>query len=151
MAVIRLGLPADLPMLVRYWHAMLVECDLIGSGLVSDWAQRLERQFRADMEAGSGTWAIAEDAGTFAGTCAIFLQLGRSNIMLDATAMLAGMYVVPRYRRRGVASELTKYAIQWCRDHGCKRIRLQASVQGRPIYESLGFVTATEMMRLDLR
>ena len=150
MTAIRFGLPADLPVLVQFWRAMLIECDLVGSGLVPDWQRRLEDTFRADMECGSGVWFVAEEDGSIAGTCVVFLQLGRSNVMLDATAMLAGMYVTPKFRGAGIARQLTRRAVEWCREQGCKRIRLQSSRQGRRLYESLGFVTASEMMRLDL-
>jgi GNAT superfamily N-acetyltransferase len=151
MASLRHGCPADLPVLISYWHDMLEECDLIGSGLVSDWAERLRTQFAADMEAGSGVWFVAEEDGGLVGTCVIFRQMGRSNISLDATGMLAGMYVAPAYRGRGIARELLNWALQWCRERGVKTVRLHASKMGRPLYESAGFRTATEMMRLDLR
>lgn len=151
MATLRYGCPADLPVLVRYWHDMLEECGLTGSGLVPDWAERLRAQFTADMEAGSGVWLLAEEDGAIAGTFTIFRQIGRSNIQLDVTAMLAGMYVAPAYRGRGIARALAEWALRWCRQHNVKTIRLNASKAGRPLYESLGFTTATEMMRLDLR
>lgn len=72
MTAIRFGLPADLPVLVQYWHAMLVECDLVGSGLVPDWPARLEQTFRTDIECGSGVWFVAEVDGQLAGTCVVF-------------------------------------------------------------------------------
>lgn len=151
MAVLRLGAPRDLPVLVRYWRAMLEECDLVGSGLVPDWKGRLEEQFRFDMEAGSGIWILAEEDGSVVGTCTVFRQMGRSQILLDATAMVAGMYVLPEYRGRGIARALMEWVVDWCREQGVKTIRLNASKAGRPLYESIGFATATEMMRLDLR
>jgi len=150
MAAIRFGAPADVPVLVGYWHDMLVECDLIGVGLVANWRARLEESFRADMDAGTGVWFVAEHDGRLVGTCTIFRQLGRWNIHRELTGMLAGMYVAPDHRRHGIARALTERAIAWCTANGCKRVRLQASQNGRSLYESLGFVTATEMMRLDL-
>jgi GNAT superfamily N-acetyltransferase len=151
MADLRLGAPRDLPVLVSYWHAMLQECGLVGSGLVPGWEGRLEEQFAFDMQAGSGTWFLAEEGGKVVGTCAVFRQMGRSQILLDVTAMVAGMYVLPEYRGRGIARALMAWVLAWCREHGVKTIRLNASKAGRPLYESMGFVTATEMMRLELR
>ncbi len=151
MAVLRFGSAPDLAALVQLWHDMLVECDLTGTGLVSDWRERLYDQFQADMQAGSGTWFVAENDGAIVATCTAFRQIGRSNVLLDVTVMLAGMYVLPAYRGRGIARELAQWALAWCRECGCKTVRLHASQMGRPLYESLGFRPAPEMMRLDLR
>jgi len=84
------------------------------------------------------------------GTAAAFLSTGTSGVLLDVTATLAGIYVVPGHRRRGIAREVTLQAIEWCKQRGCVYIRLQASDAGRPLYESLGFRTFREMMKLDL-
>ena len=150
MVIFRAGVPADLPVLAQYWRAMLVECGLAGSGFVTGWAERLQEQFAADMEAQSGIWFLAEDEGSILGTCTVFRQTGRSSILLDTTAMLAGMYVPPEFRGRGIARELLRRALDWCREHGVTTVRLNASPMGRPLYESFGFVPAPEMMRLDL-
>lgn len=146
----RRAVAPDVPVLAELWHAMLVECDLVGSGLLPDWRERLENHFIAEIERESAAWFVAEDGGRIAGTGAAFLSAGRSNVLRDLSAMLAGVYVVPQYRRRGIARRLTLDLIEWCREQGCVRVRLHASAAGRPMYESLGFVTADEMMRLDL-
>ncbi len=103
------------------------------------------------MEAGSGTWFVSERDGTIAGTCVAFRQVGRSNVLLDVTVIIAGMYVLPAYRGRGIARSLAQWALEWCKDDGCKTVRLNASAMARPLYESLGFKPAPEMMRLDFR
>ena len=143
------GLPA--PSFARLWYAMLEECDLLGSGVVDDWETRLNEHFVRQMKAGLLRWFVADDDGEIVGTCGTFLSGGRSNILKDTTATLAGIYIVPGYRNRGLARELTVRAIDWCKANGVKTIRLHASSAGRPLYESLGFVTASENMRLDLR
>lgn len=151
MLSIRPGLPSDIPALVRLWYAMLEECGLLGSGVVDDWEARLAEHFERQMSGGHARWYIAQDgSGRIAGTAAAFLSSGRSNILKDLTATLAGIYVEPEFRKRGVARDLTRLAIAWCKERGCTRVRLTASADGRPLYESLGFVPATEMMRLDL-
>ena len=129
---------------------MLVECGLQGSGFVSDWRERLTQTFESDMAMESGVWFVAELERRIVGTCTVFFQTGRSNVSLDQTAMLAGMYVPPAYRGQGLARGLLERAIAYCRERGVKTIRLNASDMGRPLYESAGFVTATEMMRLNL-
>jgi GNAT superfamily N-acetyltransferase len=151
MPVFRTATVADIPALTNAWYAMLDECGLLGSGVVDDWQERLARHFQHQMERGHARWFVAEDDGRIAGTALATLSSGRSNILKDLSAMLAGIYVYPEFRGRGIARELTERAIAWCKERGCVRVRLNASAMGRPLYESLGFVQATEMMRLDLR
>jgi GNAT superfamily N-acetyltransferase len=147
----RSGSAADIPVLVTLWHDMLTESGVSGSGFVPDWRERLERHFREQMEAGTLAWFLAEERGHIVGTAAAFLSSGRSNVLRDLVATLAGIYTAPGHRRQGIARELTLRAIAWCKEQTCVQIRLQASDAGRPLYESLGFKTFEESMKLDLR
>jgi GNAT superfamily N-acetyltransferase len=151
MPTYRTGTAADVPVLAQFWHDMLTESKVAGSGFVPDWRPRLEADFRAQMAAGTMAWFVAEEDGHVVGTAAAILRSGQSNVLLDLDATLAGIYTAPGHRRRGIARELTERAIVWCKERGCVRIRLQASEAGRPLYESLGFRTFREMMKLELR
>lgn len=150
MLTYRQGDPSGIPVYAQFWHDMLIESTAAGSGYLADWRERLELDFTEQMAAGTMAWFVAEDAGHIVGTAAAILSNGRSNVLRDITATLAGIYVVPGHRRRGIARELTERAIAWCTERGCARIRLQASQAGRALYESLGFRTFSEMMKLDL-
>ncbi|HLI95902.1 MAG TPA: GNAT family N-acetyltransferase [Candidatus Baltobacteraceae bacterium] len=150
MLAYRHGVPADIPVLVQFWHDMLLESKVAGSGFVSDWRRRLEADFAHQMDAGTMEWFVAEDDGHIVGTAAALLSHSAGNALLDLNVTLAGIYTAPGHRRRGIARELTQRAIAWCKERGCVRIRLQASEAGRSLYESLGFRTFHEMMKLDL-
>ncbi len=150
MVSFRVATVSDVPALVTAWYAMLDECDLLGSGVVDDWRERLSEHFEHQIKGRHARWFVAEDGGRVVGTCLANLSTGRSNILKDVSALLAGIYVVPGYRKRGIARELTGRAIAWCRERGCVQVRLNASAAGRPLYESLGFVQAPEIMRLQL-
>ncbi len=63
-------------------------------------------------------------------------------------AMILNLYVERDHRRRGVASELMKAMILWCRQHSFSSVALHASDEGRGLYERLGF-KPTDEMRLD--
>lgn len=125
---------------------MLEECDLLGSGVVTDWQSRLTGHFQSEMNAGRMRWLVAECDGAIVGTAAAIVQSRGGDISLDKAAMLAGIYVLPRYRRRGIARELTQRAIAWCKAQGCKIVKLHASNAGRPLYASLGFIDGSEML-----
>jgi GNAT superfamily N-acetyltransferase len=64
-------------------------------------------------------------------------------------AWIQNVYVVPQFRRRGIARELMRTLIDWCRAQGFQSVSLHASADGRPLYEQLGF-EATNEMRLGL-
>jgi GNAT superfamily N-acetyltransferase len=54
-------------------------------------------------------------------------------------AYLVNMYTVPQYRNQGIATKLLEHLMDEARNRGCNRITLNASKDGRPIYEERGF------------
>jgi len=56
-----------------------------------------------------------------------------------------GMYVLPEWRRRGLARALMKSVISCAAEKGAPLITLHASDEGRILYEKLGFTPAPEM------
>jgi GNAT superfamily N-acetyltransferase len=60
-------------------------------------------------------------------------------------AYVMGMYVVPEWRRRGIARELMSATITCAAKKCAPLITLHASDEGRVLYEKLGFVSAPEM------
>ena len=74
-------------------------------------------------------------------------QPGRADVGEEAYVL--NVYTELAHRRRGIARQLTEHIVGWCRERGVARVALHASVDGRPLYEQLGFV-ATNEMRLQL-
>jgi len=60
-------------------------------------------------------------------------------------ATILNLYTDPGYRRLGIARQLMKTMIAWCKDKGFARVTLHASDDGRHLYESLGFEPTNEM------
>jgi GNAT superfamily N-acetyltransferase len=69
-------------------------------------------------------------------------------VVQGVEALIVNVYTEPDFRRRGIAALLMRSAIEYTRHHQITRVLLHASKEGRPLYESLGFVPTTEM-RLD--
>jgi GNAT superfamily N-acetyltransferase len=59
------------------------------------------------------------------------------------------MWTERPHRRRGLARRLLSAMLDWSRARGQRAIYLHASDEGRPLYESFGFVASNEM-RLEL-
>ena len=65
-------------------------------------------------------------------------------------AHIVNVYTEPPYRRRGLARLVMRTMLDWCAEQAFDMVTLAASDEGRPLYESLGFVP-THDMRLSQR
>ncbi|MCL2637962.1 MAG: GNAT family N-acetyltransferase [Oscillospiraceae bacterium] len=99
--------------------------------------------FTAGLLDGSLVVFLAEDSesGKIVGTSGImFWRHLPSPVSLDGRkAVIANMYTLPEYRKRGIATELMKLQIEEAKMRGVKVINLSATDMGRAVYEKLGF------------
>ena len=115
--------------------------------LEPDWLTRFVDIHARGAHAGELRYFVADVDGKVAGSAVAMRKrsLSESFARIAASGYVANVFVEDRHRRRGVASALTRAAIEWLRSIGCTVVRLQASAQGRPLYESLGFRPSGEM------
>jgi GNAT superfamily N-acetyltransferase len=67
-------------------------------------------------------------------------------------ALVVNVYTDPEFRRLGLARRLMTTVVDWARTHEIDSLILHATPDGRPLYESLGFVESNEMRFMgDLR
>lgn len=59
------------------------------------------------------------------------------------------VYVVPEYRRRGLARALVQLCLDEARATKIRVVALHASSAGRPVYEGMGFRSTSEMYFVD--
>ena len=90
---------------------------------------------------------IAEVDATPIGGVAVVLQRNPPSVRnpRGTVGYILNMYVVPEFRRRGVARGLVETAVATLRERGVGGVTLHASEQGRPLYEQLGFKPSSEM------
>jgi GNAT superfamily N-acetyltransferase len=62
-----------------------------------------------------------------------------------AQALILNVYCEPEHRRRGLARALMEVMLEWCKRERMAKVVLHASQDGRPLYESLGFIQTNEM------
>jgi GNAT superfamily N-acetyltransferase len=67
-----------------------------------------------------------------------------------AIPYILSMYTAPEARRRGLAGAIVRRLVRTARRAGVDRVILHASVEGRPVYERIGFEPTNEL-RLWLR
>ena len=56
------------------------------------------------------------------------------------------VYVLPKYRRQGIATKLTQAAVDYLKALSCTKAILNASPSGKPVYKKLGFIAGNEMV-----
>ena len=65
-------------------------------------------------------------------------------------AAIVNMYTAPEYRRRGIARKMLDLLINEVRLSGLTSVQLEATRQGKPLYEAYGFENDGSMMVLGL-
>lgn len=60
-------------------------------------------------------------------------------------AFLLNVFTEPGFRRQGIARSLVQAMVDWCRGQGFGSVFLHASEAGRPLYQSMGFKTTSEL------
>jgi len=96
-------------------------------------------------------WIISDAGHPIASTVLLILEWPPHPLdpAGESRAYLLNVFVEPAYRRRGLARELIRLCLAETRRRGIRIVSLHASEQGRPIYESLGFRAANEMLFID--
>jgi GNAT superfamily N-acetyltransferase len=64
----------------------------------------------------------------------------------DQLAFVYNVYTEPAHRRRGLARLIMDTIHAWCRDEGITSMALNASRDGKPLYESMGYTESPSPM-----
>src|SRR5438552_14275425 len=111
------------------------------------WRERFVELYEREFRAGELRYFVAEVEGEIVGSAVAFVKRSLSDAYerRPRRGYLANVYVDKAHRRRGVARALTQASIDWLRTLGCGAVLLQASNEGQPLYESMGFTRTNEM------
>lgn len=152
ITIVPVSTPAEIEVGVRFRYAMKVELAMRINLLRADWAARETAYFAKRTAEGGAQWYLAKCGERFVGSACAYVDDSWASALLEhpQNGWIIGVYVVPEYRRRGIAQALTEAALTWLRSTECVEAKLHASPYGRGIYEALGF-TLTNEMKLPLR
>ena len=64
----------------------------------------------------------------------------------DRLAFVYNVYTEPAHRRRGLARLIMDTIHGWCRDEGITSMALNASADGKPLYEAMGYAESPSPM-----
>ncbi|MBO4627466.1 MAG: GNAT family N-acetyltransferase [Lachnospiraceae bacterium] len=150
MITIRKAAAADLELLMRIRLEMLRDVNDLGDG--EGFAEELVGESREYFANGDQTTVLAFD-----GECAIgCASMSYYRIMptfahpTGRRAHLMNVYVREAYRRQGIARKMIESLIEDAKIMGATEISLDATEEGRPLYESLGFAASEECMVMNI-
>ena len=137
----------DINVLIAHRRAMFVDMGYRNETALDSMASKcyawlFERMNRGEYLA----WlAIAPDGSIVAGAGLWLMDWIPHMIGSGPRGNILNVYTAVEYRRRGLAGELVKAALQWCSSNGVDVVVLHSSSQGRRLYESMGFAGSNEM------
>jgi GNAT superfamily N-acetyltransferase len=143
---IREARPQELDTAAGFWGEMYRELAL-GPELEPDWLRRATAYFERRRAATELEYFVAIGGGDVVGAAGAFLDGGFPSEFCDRRrGYIYGVYVLPAWRGKGIATRLARAGVDWLRARGCTRIKLHAAKNARPIYERLGFEPSNEMV-----
>ncbi len=146
---------SDIPLLAIH-HRKMFEEIWEKKGEEIEWSRfgEIERAYieklKCQLEEGScRAWVIEYEHRVIAsGAISIVSFVPTPQDLSSTVAYLHSVYTERDQRNRHCAKRIIQEALRYCKTQGIKRIILNASDEGRPIYEKIGFRSATETMRL---
>lgn len=149
---IRTATADDIPELVRQRRALLAEVDRADDVALDAMVAAAGPYFAHALADGSFHAWLAEANGVIlgGGAVVVYAHPPSAHEPGPRRAHVLNVYTYPEHRRRGVARSVMAAVLAWCRAEGFARVSLNASADGRPLYEELGF-KPTNRMRLRLR
>jgi GNAT superfamily N-acetyltransferase len=141
----------DIDILAAHRRAMFVDMGYRDETVLDAMEAKCHGWLLAKMERGEYlAWlATAPDQSIVAGTGLWLMDWIPHMIGSGRRGNILNVYTAAEFRRRGLAGELVKAALQWCRSNGVDVVMLHASPNGRRLYKSIGFA-ATNEMRIQL-
>ena len=138
---------ADLPVLMTQRRAMFNEMKITTPRRVAASLRPFEQWLHPLLRSGRcRAWLVESEGKPVAGATAWIPDWPPNpRDRTDRAGYVMNVYTDPGFRGRGLATRLVQTCMDWLRSRGIRRVTLHASVQGRPIYERMGFKTTNEM------
>jgi ribosomal protein S18 acetylase RimI-like enzyme len=150
---IRAETPQEDALIGEHFYQMWLDIGISPEAITADWLDtvlhfidhaRRELEYQAFVAEIDGFIVGSVGCQRFAG---LYPNIMKARERCDG--YIWGVYVQPAYRRQGIATQLTKKAMNHLKTIGCTHAVLNASPDGEPVYSQLGFINSN-LMRLDL-
>ncbi|KRE29649.1 GNAT family N-acetyltransferase [Paenibacillus sp. Soil522] len=151
--IIRHANHADIETLVELRIALLQE---VGNIEVEDDIQKVsaanKMYYEKNLLTGEIVSFIAEAQGEIIGTSGLILITRPPHLhnLSGIDAYIMNMYTLPNWRGKGIAKALLDACIEFAKSNNVGRIALDASSDGKLVYEKRGFILKNSAMELVL-
>lgn len=137
----------DIPTLMN-WRKEVIE-HVFGSEPVESLLEANRKYYASHMADGSHKAYIACLDGIEAGSGAICLteELPSPDNPSGRCAYLMNIYVRENFRNKGIAHYIVRRLIDEAIKLDCRKIYLETTAEGKPVYTSLGFRDMPDMMK----
>jgi GNAT superfamily N-acetyltransferase len=137
----------DIETLVAHRRAMFVDMGYRDEAALNAMAARCHPWLLAKMSRGEYlAWLATAPDGSIAAGAGLWLMDWIPHMVGSGSrGNILNVYTEVAFRRRGLAGELMKAAVDWCRSNGVDVVVLHASPDGRGLYEAMGFAGTNEM------
>jgi GNAT superfamily N-acetyltransferase len=147
---IRLATLDDIPTILEHRRGMFRDMGHTDSAKLDAMEAKFLPWVRAKMEQGEYlTWLVQTSSGTIAAGGSLWVQewpVSPMNLS-GCRGYVLNVYTDPDYRRRGLARQIMNTILTWCQDRDIHLVVLNASPDGRPLYESMGFQPSPVMIK----
>ncbi|HEY9770445.1 MAG TPA: GNAT family N-acetyltransferase [Coleofasciculaceae cyanobacterium] len=148
-AVIDCATPKIDSVIAEHFYQLWLDNNISSTLIRNDWLDVTLKFIQQARELKFQTFvAQVEDKIVGSVSCQLFAGLYPSSFKIEYRnyGYIWNVYVLPDYRRQGIASQLTKTAIDYLKTLNCTKAVLHASLSGKPVYENIGFTPSNEMM-----
>jgi ribosomal protein S18 acetylase RimI-like enzyme len=150
---IRIATLDDIPTLVHHRVAMFRDMGELTELTRKPLTRASESFFRATVASGEYLAWLALTTGTSERVVAgaglwlrpMIPRPFAHGVAQGVEGLIVNVYTEPEWRRRGLAALLMRHVLDYTRAHQIVRVLLHASNDGRALYESMGFVSTSEM------
>lgn len=142
----------DVEIIVEHRVCMFRDMGHRDEAALSAMAAAFSPWLREKMETGEYlAWFVTADSSEVAAGLGLWLMDWPPHMIGPGARRgnILNVYTRPERRRQGLARLLLETALAWCLANGIRAVILHASVDGRRLYEQLGF-HATNEMRIEL-
>jgi ribosomal protein S18 acetylase RimI-like enzyme len=145
--LIREATADDVPEILRQRRGMYLDMGYEDSQPLASMLSTCESYLSEALVEGSFRgWLAARGSGFVGGGAVVISPWPSHPYDLECRrATILNVYVYPEFRRQGIARELMRLMIDWCRREKFAAVYLHASKDGRHLYQSLGFEPTNEM------
>lgn len=117
---------------------------------LSELAASNRRYYAEELETGNHIACLAyvnDELAGCAGAC-ISNQMPSPECVNGLSAYIMNVYTEPEYRGRGIGTKTVAWLVEQIKARDITRISLQATSEGRSIYERLGFLAMDDFMEM---